>query len=37
VPLDLIVVSGVTVGVLFIARDFIGHHAGLDILGAQHR
>jgi hypothetical protein len=32
-----LVVIGVTVGVLFVARDFIGHHAGLYILGAKHR
>ena len=27
----------VIVGVLFIARDFIGHHTGLYILGAKHK
>jgi hypothetical protein len=32
-----LVVVGVTVGVLFVARDFIGHHTGLYILGAKHR
>lgn len=31
-----VVVVGVTVGVLFVARDFIGHHTGLYILGAKH-
>jgi hypothetical protein len=25
------------VGVLFIARDFIGHHIGMYILGAKHK
>ena len=32
-----LVVGGVIVGVLFVARDFIGHHTGLYILGAKHR
>ena len=32
-----LVVVGVVVGVLFVARDFIGHHTGLYILGAKHR
>ncbi len=27
----------VVVGVLFIARDFIGHHSGWYILGAKHK
>ena len=31
-----VVLVAVTVGVLFIARDFIGHHAGWYILGAKH-
>jgi hypothetical protein len=30
------VLVAVTVGVLFVARDFIGHHAGWYILGAKH-
>jgi hypothetical protein len=30
-----VVLVAVTVGVLFIARDFIGHHTGLYILGAK--
>ncbi|HEY5844983.1 MAG TPA: hypothetical protein VIU87_26610 [Mycobacterium sp.] len=30
-----VVLVAVTVGVLFIARDFIGHHAGWYILGAK--
>ncbi len=29
-----VVLVAVTIGVLFIARDFIGHHAGWYILGA---
>ncbi|WP_319437574.1 hypothetical protein [Mycobacterium sp. RTGN5] len=32
-----LVVIGVVIGVLFVARDFIGHHTGLYILGAKHR
>lgn len=32
-----LVLTGVVVGVLFIARDFIGHHTGWYILGASHR
>jgi hypothetical protein len=32
-----LVLIAVIVGVLFIARDFIGHHTGLYILGAKHR
>ena len=32
-----LVVVAVIVGVLFVARDFIGHHTGLYILGAKHR
>jgi hypothetical protein len=32
-----LVLLAVIVGVLFIARDFIGHHAGLYILGAKHK
>jgi hypothetical protein len=32
-----LVVVAVVVGVLFVARDFIGHHTGLYILGAKHR
>ena len=31
-----VVLVAVTVGVLFVARDFIGHHAGWYILGAKH-
>jgi hypothetical protein len=31
------VLAAVIIGVLFIARDFIGHHLGLDILGAKHK
>ena len=32
-----LVLLAVTIGVLFIARDFIGHHTGLYILGAKHK
>jgi uncharacterized membrane protein len=32
-----VVFVAVTVGVLFIARDFIGQHTGLYILGAKHK
>jgi hypothetical protein len=32
-----IVFVAVVIGVLFIARDFIGHHTGLYILGAKHK
>ena len=32
-----VVLVAVTVGVLFIARDFIGHHIGWYILGAKHK
>jgi predicted secreted protein len=32
-----LVLAAVIVGVLFIARDFIGHHTGLYILGAKHK
>jgi Mn2+/Fe2+ NRAMP family transporter len=32
-----LVLIAVIVGVLFIARDFIGHHTGLYILGAKHK
>jgi hypothetical protein len=32
-----LVFLAVTVGVLFIARDFIGQHTGLYILGAKHK
>ena len=32
-----LVLAAVIVGVLFIARDFIGQHAGLYILGAKHK
>ncbi|WP_445166090.1 hypothetical protein ACTXG7_19730 [Mycolicibacterium sp. Dal123E01] len=31
----LVVVVAI-IGVLFIARDFIGHHTGVYILGAKH-
>jgi hypothetical protein len=31
------VLVAVIVGVLFIARDFIGHHTGWYILGAKHK
>ena len=30
-----LVLIAVIIGVLFIARDFIGHHTGLYILGAK--
>jgi membrane-anchored glycerophosphoryl diester phosphodiesterase (GDPDase) len=30
-----LVLTAVIVGVLFVARDFIGHHTGLYILGAK--
>jgi hypothetical protein len=32
-----VVLAAVIVGVLFIARDFIGHHTGWFILGAKHK
>ena len=32
-----VVLVAVMVGVLFIARDFIGHHTGWYILGAKHK
>lgn len=32
-----LVALAVIVGVLFIARDFIGHQTGLYILGAKHK
>ncbi|MBV9351869.1 MAG: hypothetical protein JOZ23_10080 [Mycobacterium sp.] len=32
-----LVLALVIVGVLFIARDFIGHHTGLYILGAKRK
>jgi hypothetical protein len=32
-----LVFMAVTVGVLFIARDFIGQHTALYILGAKHK
>lgn len=32
-----LVLTAVIIGVLFIARDFIGHHTGLYILGAKHK
>lgn len=32
-----LVLAAVLVGVLFIARDFIGHHTGWYILGATHK
>jgi hypothetical protein len=32
-----LVLVAVVVGVLFVARDFIGHHTGLYILGAKHK
>lgn len=32
-----LVLLAVIIGVLFIARDFIGHHTGLYILGAKHK
>ena len=31
------VLALVIIGVLFIARDFIGHHTGLYILGAKRK
>lgn len=31
-----LVLIAVVIGVLFIARDFIGHHTGWYILGANH-
>jgi hypothetical protein len=32
-----LVLFAVILGVLFIARDFIGHHTGWYILGAKHK
>ena len=32
-----LVLIAVTIGVLFIARDFIGHHTGMYLLGAKHK
>lgn len=32
-----VVLTAVIIGVLFIARDFIGHHTGWYILGAKHK
>ncbi|MCW2688633.1 MAG: rane protein [Mycobacterium sp.] len=32
-----LVLVAVIVGVLFVARDFIGHHTGMYILGAKHK
>ena len=32
-----LVLIAVIIGVLFVARDFIGHHLGLYILGAKHK
>jgi hypothetical protein len=32
-----LVLVAVIIGVLFVARDFIGHHLGLYILGAKHK
>ena len=32
-----LVLAAVIVGVLFVARDFIGQHTGLYILGAKHK
>lgn len=32
-----LVLAAVIVGVLFVARDFVGHHTGLYILGAKHK
>ncbi len=32
-----VVLIAVTVGVLFIARDFIGAHTGVYLLGAKHK
>lgn len=31
-----LVLAAVVIGILFIARDFIGHHTGMYILGAKH-
>ncbi|MCW2655621.1 MAG: hypothetical protein QOE41_2049 [Mycobacterium sp.] len=31
-----LVLAAVIAGVLFVARDFIGHHTGVYILGAKH-
>jgi hypothetical protein len=33
----VLVLVGVVVGVLFVARDFIAHHLGWYILGAKHK
>jgi hypothetical protein len=35
--LFVLVFVAVTIGVLFVARDFIGQHTGLYILGAKHK
>ena len=32
-----VVLIAVIIGVLFIARDFLGHHTGWYILGAKHK
>ena len=32
-----LVLIAVIIGVLFVARDFIGHHLGWYILGAKHK
>jgi hypothetical protein len=32
-----LVLAAVIVGVLFVARDFIGQHTGLYILGTKHK
>ena len=32
-----LVAAAVVIGVLFIARDFIGHQTGLYVLGAKHK
>jgi uncharacterized membrane protein len=32
-----LVLTAVVIGVLFVARDFIGHHTGWYILGAKHK
>ncbi|CAJ1493764.1 hypothetical protein MU0083_000481 [[Mycobacterium] kokjensenii] len=32
----LLVLTVAIIGVLFIARDFLGHHLGLYLLGAKH-
>ncbi|MET0703698.1 MAG: hypothetical protein ABWY93_28980 [Mycobacterium sp.] len=32
-----LVLAAVIIGVLFVARDFIGHHTGMYILGAKHK